>query len=427
MEQAYRSARAKLIVASKGLAMGTADIIPGVSGGTIALISGIYDHLIQAISSVQLRHVLLALELPIAIFRPARRTHVLQGLGEIPWNFLLPLIGGIVAAMLVMVRVIPFLLEHYPFYAYSFMFGLILFSISVPYRMMQHRVGEYALIALFAAAAFVLTGLSRVSDAHLELSAADSSAKIHVRTSQKGEFELRLPDDGQRREWKARLSSTAGGEDFRLVVEPGGTAPVVATMGPESTLAADILSVHQRGNPAELEVNGRLRVLGNTQPWFVFLSGAIAICAMILPGISGAYMLVVLGQYQMMLGAMRDLSGALPVLLSQGFGAAAAIGAAPAAIVGLFLAGILIGILSFVRLLKWLLARWHSLTMAALTGLMVGSLRAIWPGASLPEGGSLWIWILVGAGFAVAGAALVFALEMASLKLKDPDAPIHGP
>ncbi|MBX7056819.1 MAG: DUF368 domain-containing protein [Leptospirales bacterium] len=426
MEQAYRSTRAKLILASKGLAMGTADIIPGVSGGTIALISGIYDHLIQAISSVGLRQALLAIEAPLAIFRPTRRKIVFDGLREIPWNFLLPLLGGIVAAMLVMVRVIPFMLERYAFYSFSFMFGLILFSISVPYRMMRHRALEYVLIALFAAAAFVLTGVSRVSDGRLTLQ-SQSGQTAQTLTNQKGEWSLRLPLGTRAEDWRARLQASGGVEEFVVRVDPlsASGAEAQVALHSDSTLLASIQSSHRRDS--ELEISGRFAVRGNTNPLFVFFSGAIAICAMILPGISGAYMLVVMGQYQLTLEALRDLSGALPVLLAQGWSAAAASGGQAATLVIVFVAGILTGILTFVRLLKWLLARWHSPTMAALTGLMIGSLRAIWPGSALPEGDGLFFYVVAGIGCAVGGAVLVFLLERASTRLHDPDAPIHEP
>jgi putative membrane protein len=92
--------------------------------------------------------------------------------------------------------------------------------------------------------------------------------------------------------------------------------------------------------------------------WFLFISGAIAICAMILPGISGSFILLLLGQYQTVLGAINDRN--LGVI----------------AIVG---AGATVGILSFTRILHWLLARFHDVTIAALIGFMAGSLRKIWP------------------------------------------------
>jgi len=92
--------------------------------------------------------------------------------------------------------------------------------------------------------------------------------------------------------------------------------------------------------------------------WFVFLSGAIAISAMILPGISGAFILVLLGKYQFILDAVnqRDFF-----------------------ILGVFVCGVIVGIVSFVRILSWLFGRYHDVTVAILTGIVIGSLRKIWP------------------------------------------------
>lgn len=424
MDQAYKTLRAKLILAGKGLAMGTADIIPGVSGGTIALISGIYDHLIDAISAVQIKHAWAAIQLPFVFWHGERRRRLLSELGEIPWGFLLSLISGIIAAMLIMVRIIPYLLEHYPFFAFSFMFGLILFSITVPYRLMQHGWKEYALIALFAAAAFWFVGASRVSDLPLAFVGANG-AHSEIRTDQKGEWKLTLPYSGEANRWMSAVTAGGRREAFTVVVEGPANAPAARIVG--ESLRDFELSIKnvEKLDDGRVEVIGVLAVHGNTHPLYVFASGAVAICAMILPGISGAYVLVLLGQYKLMLEALRDVSSGVGVALARGAGAAAESGLFDAVvIVVVFVAGMLVGILSFVRLLKFLLHRYHSTTMAALTGLMIGSLRAIWPAPHAPDGYSALTLIALGAGLAAAGAGLVYLLELASIKLQDPDAPV---
>lgn len=424
MDQAYKSVRAKLILAAKGLAMGTADIIPGVSGGTIALISGIYDHLIDAISSVQLKHIWGTVQLPFVFWHGERRRRILSELAEIPWGFLLSLISGIIVAMLIMVRIIPYLLEHYPFFSYSFMFGLILFSITVPYRLMQHGWKEYALVALFAAAAFWFVGASRVSDLPLAFVGANG-AHSELRTDQKGEWKLAVPYSGETIRWMSAVTAGGRREAFTVVVEGPANAPA-ARIASESLrdFELSIKSVEMLDD-GRVEVIGVLAVHGNTNPLFVFFSGAVAICAMILPGISGAYVLVLLGQYKLMLEALRDVSSGVGVAISRGVDAAAASGLFDALIiVVVFIAGLAVGILSFVRLLKYLLHRYHSLTMAGLTGLMIGSLRAIWPAAHAPEGYSNLALLGLGAGLAAAGAGLVYLLELTSIKLQDPDAPL---
>ncbi len=242
--------RQYLVLALKGCAMGTADVVPGVSGGTIAFISGIYEELIESIRSVDLTALKLLARLRLRDFW--RRIH---------GNFLLPLFCGIGVAVFSLARLMTYLLEHHPVAVWSFFFGLIVASALLVAR----QVGRW-------------NGL-RVAALCLGIGAA----------------------------WWITFAT-----------------------------------------PAETPETW----------WFVFLSGAIAICAMILPGISGAFILLLLGKYQFILQAVSDLN--IPVLL-------------------VFLAGAVVGIVSFSHLLAWLLERWHDTTVAVLMGFMIGSLNKVWP------------------------------------------------
>ena len=237
----------------RGMFMGSADVIPGVSGGTVALIFGIYERLVRSIS-----------EAASAGFRlvrgdiPAFR----ERLGRVEWAFIIPLGIGIVLALGVGSRIIPGLIDAYPSQVSAVFFGLILGSLAIPFR----RIGsvgatEVALIIAFAVGAFVLVGLPP-------------------------------------------------------------------------------------------------RELADPPLYVVFLSAAIAICAMILPGISGAFLLYVIGIYRPTLEAVASFD--IPYVLT-------------------FVAGAAIGLALFSQLLEWLLEHRHAATMAALTGLMAGSLRALWP------------------------------------------------
>lgn len=306
MLEEYKNPRSKAVLYGKGIAMGVADIIPGVSGGTIAFISGIYEHLLASINSARPVHALHALNLLLFFWNPEKRRASLQGLSEIHWNFLLPLIAGIATAILSMAKVIPYLMREYPVSMYSLFFGLIVCSIPIVAKHMQRDVKSIAFLVVFAAGMFVLMG-----DAdHLQ---------------------------------------------------------------------------------------------GSTDLWYVFISGAIAICAMILPGISGSYILVLMGQYLLILDALKNRD----IL-----------------IVGTFILGIAVGILSFTHLLKYLLKHYRSVTMAALTGIMVGSLRVIWPGNHVPEAG-LSTPEFIGAGLIMLlGAGVLLILNRASQALEDPDPPI---
>lgn len=231
--------------------MGAADVVPGVSGGTMAFIVGIYEELIGSIRAVGTTN----------FWRPLSRGRIKEAAAAINLKFLLAVLAGILIAIVSLARLLEHLLETQPVYIWSFFFGLVLASVFVVARRIERwKVSTWVLVLLAAAAAWVLVGL----------------------------VPLQTPDA-----W-----------------------------------------------------------------WFFFLSGALAICAMILPGISGAFILLLLGKYREVLAAVnaRDL-------VTIGW-------------VGL---GAILGLVLFARVLAWLFRHYHDLTVAALTGLMLGSLRKIWP------------------------------------------------
>jgi len=249
-EKSNRSLLDYLGITLRGFCMGTADVIPGVSGGTIALLLGIYGELVDAINAVNVK-----------FFRHLVTLKWKDAFNDLPWKFLLALVIGIGTAILTLAQLLKWALTYYPVLIWSFFFGLVLASVVV----VMLRAGK---ISVKMGAAF--------------------------------------------------LAATVGA--FILVgLRPGQT--------PETA-------------------------------WFLFLSGAVAICAMILPGISGAFILVLLGKYEYALSAVvhRDI---LTI-----------------AILG---AGAIVGLLSFARLLKWLLRRYYAMTISVLAGFMFGSLRVLWP------------------------------------------------
>ena len=238
----------------KGVCMGSADVIPGVSGGTIALITGIYEDLIGALRSIDARVVqmLLAFDLKSIL----ARVHV---------RFLLVLFLGIVTAIISLARLMNFLLHHHPVPTWSLFFGLIVASVLI--------VGKQ------------VTG------------------------------------------WKGKAG-------FCFI---GGiiAGSIIVNLIPIST-------------PESL--------------WFIFLCGFVAICAMILPGISGAFILLILGKYEFITGTLKN-----PFILQNMI------------IIFVFCLGCLIGLMSFSRVLNFLLSKYHNLTLAFLAGLITGSLQKIWP------------------------------------------------
>ncbi|WP_217476791.1 DUF368 domain-containing protein [Stutzerimonas stutzeri] len=238
-----------LLLYAKGMAMGAADVVPGVSGGTVAFITGIYDELLRSIASV-----------PNAVV-PLLKGRVAEAWRTANATFLVVLFAGILTSVFSLAKLITYLLEHHPIPVWSFFFGLILVSVHLVSKEIQHR-------------------------------------------------------------GPSRLLSLCLGIGFAYWI----------------TVAA----------PMQWGTSGIS----------VFFAGAIAICAMILPGISGSFILVLLGLYPVILGAVKTLDAAIMLT---------------------FASGCLIGLLSFARLLGWVLGRWRDLTLAFLTGLMLGSLNKVWP------------------------------------------------
>ena len=239
-----------IVLALKGCAMGMADVVPGVSGGTIAFISGIYEELLDSIRSVDATALRLLLR-----FRLAEFWRHING------RFLLPVLLGIAVAIFSLARLMTYLLTNHPIAIWSFFFGLIVASALLVAR----QIGRW--------------------------------------------------------DWRTVLAFAVGAAAAWWIT--------VAT-------------------PAETPDDW----------WFVMLSGAIAICAMILPGISGAFILLLLGKYQYIMHAVGEFD--IPVIAVFVIGAAA-------------------GIISFSHLLSWLLKHWHDVTVAVLMGFMVGSLNKVWP------------------------------------------------
>ena len=240
-----------IIIGFKGMAMGAADVVPGVSGGTIAFISGIYEELLGSISNVNLK-----------LFNTLKKEGLKVAWKQVNGNFLLSLFLGIFISVVTLAKAIKYLLENEPILLWSFFFGLVLASII--YVAKQITKWNFISVLLLLLSSFL--------------------------------------------------------------------AYYVTTLNP--------------------------LVNENSSLLFLFLAGAIAICAMILPGISGAFILVLLGAYKTILTAVDDRD--LKTITTVGLGA-------------------IVGLLSFSKILKWLFSNYKNYTLAALTGFIIGSLNKIWP------------------------------------------------
>lgn len=238
------------LLSLKGMAMGAADVVPGVSGGTIAFISGIYEELIESINKIN-----------FGALKILKREGLKSFWNHINGTFFVFLFAGIIVSIASLAKVVTYLLDFHPVLIWSFFFGLILASVWL--------IGKTI------------------------------------------------------KRWS-----------------PG----VIVTLLIGTAIAFYISSIE---SVASVEAK-----------WYILLSGALAICAMILPGISGSFILVLLGSYHIVLEAVksRDL-----------------------VVIGLFAIGCVIGLLTFARLLKYLFNHYKEITIALLTGFMIGSLYKVWP------------------------------------------------
>jgi putative membrane protein len=289
-----------LTISIKGACMGAADVIPGVSGGTIAFITGIYDEFVGSIARIDAEAVRLLL-----------RGKLREFWKHINGWFLLAIAAGIGVSIVSLAGLMQMLLVSFPIQTWAFFFGLIV-----------------------ASSIFILRGISG---------------------------------------WKAL--------EGVLLAFGAVLGVTVCTLSPTQT-------------PDAL--------------WFIFLSGAIAICAMILPGISGSFILLILGKYQYIMGVISGLAS------GEDF-------AQNLLILAVFLAGAMVGILGFSKFLHWLLGRWNKETLIVLAGFIIGSLVKVWPWSNteallqVETTGSMHIGGAV--IFALIGFCLVTSIEIAGKAL----------
>ena len=246
-----RTKKDYLVIMLKGIGMGAADVVPGVSGGTIAFISGIYEELLGSISNINL-----------ALFKTLKKDGFKTAWEQLNGNFLASLFVGIFISIISLAKIISWTLTNHPVLLWSFFFGLVLASVIY----IAKQITKWNFIAII------------------------------------------------------------------LVIIGAVLAYYITTLNP--------------------------MISENSSMLFMFFAGAIAICAMILPGISGSFILVLLGAYKPVLAAINNRD--FTTIAAVGFGA-------------------IVGLLSFSRILKYLFANYKNYTLAILTGFIIGSLNKIWP------------------------------------------------
>ncbi|MCF8461557.1 MAG: DUF368 domain-containing protein [Flavobacteriales bacterium] len=263
-ETTSRNTKDFVLLYVKGIAMGAADVVPGVSGGTIAFIVGIYQELLDTIKGFNL-----------SVFKTLKEEGIKATWKKTNASFLAVLLAGIFTSIISLAKGITFLLETYPILLWAFFFGLIVASsVIIGRQIKEWNVKTIGMMLIGAAVAFYIT------------IAAPSQ----------------IPDG--------------------LI--------------------------------------------------YIFISGCIAICAMILPGISGSFILLLMGAYGTVLGSISGLVDglkAIDVHMITKYGLN----------IGIFMLGCIVGIVSFSNFLSWMFKKAYALTMALLTGFMIGSLNKVWP------------------------------------------------
>jgi putative membrane protein len=288
-----------ILLTLKGCAMGAADVVPGVSGGTIALITGIYQELLETIGKFN-----------FSLLQILRKDGITSAWKHANGNFLVALLTGIAISILSLAKLFSWMLREHPVMVWSFFFGLVAASVWLVWKQCKTKnVGVFAAFLIGAAAAWGITSMEVVQ--------------------------------------------------------------------------------------------------GSDELWYVAISGAVAICAMILPGISGSFILLMMGMYEYVLNAVNDKD--LKVLM-------------------VFAGGCMAGLLTFSRLLSWAFKKYTNLTLALMAGFLLGSLNGIWPWKEvvstrvnskgeevpfiqkniLPDGGDNW---LQGILLILAGAFLILLLD----------------
>jgi len=322
-----------------GLCQGTADLVPGVSGGTIAFILGYYPYLIHNIGSVNLHTVSLALR-----FRFSELSNYIS------WKFILALLIGVLTTFASLSNLVSYWLNHEDsrVYLYAVFFGLILASVVFCAKKIKKFQMRHLFIGLIGAiAAFFITSYT-VKDAKVS-----EARSFEVTIAKNYPAELKLRNyDASKNLLKNVDEATLGAMVAKGIIDQN--TPVIETKSGIKGSAGDF--VH----------GGSFSYIN---PWFIFC-GAIAICAMLLPGISGSYLLTILGVYPLAIAAVADLVA--------GFGHFT-FDVDAFFLLSNILVGIVIGAVSFSRVVDWLLHHYHDITIACLIGVMIGAMHTIWP------------------------------------------------
>ena len=323
--------------------MGTVDIVPGVSGSTVAVLLGIYERFIAALKNINK-------DLIVAIFRPFAHkfdkesrescTKACQN-ADLPW--LLTLLAGLATAFVAASLVIPTLMAHFPQQMRGVFFGLVIGSIITPVRQItRHKILNFVVTACFAAVFFVLLMQQFTPPMSIE---------------------------------EVTLSHPA------TISELCTTTPCALAPGDIAAMSENAAVLPANFQPVTSQIPAGTTVYLPSLPYlFCILAGFVAICAMLLPGISGSFVLLIIGCYFFMLNTGKGFFHGLAHGTFLG---------GHLLYVACFGLGAIIGIALFSRVLTWFFKHHHDLTLSAIIGILIGCLVAIWPFKMTDESGQL--------------------------------------
>ncbi len=375
--------RQRVILFLKGMCMGFADVIPGVSGGTLALILGIYKQFVDALRGVNLRWIAPGLRWVFQGRSDEDARAFMRAIDPMNLPFLVVLISGIFSAILVGSTFIPYLLENHPVPTKAFFFELILASVLVPVQMIRATGASQKVIG--ATVALGIVGAAFGWWVTAPSGSMYAGAREVITVTSQGETLKEITRRGPTSATAETIYWMEQNAALRTSIEQ--TSPAVAAQLSAAHEAARVAPVDKAALKSRAVPYQKLEVpegveVAMPQPalWFIFAAGAIAICAMILPGISGSYILLIFGVYFFILNALKGMLGLL------------ATGVLPTGHIlylGVFGVAIITGILSFARALSFLLDRAPAPTLGALVGLMLGCLRGVWPFVAVGASGAM--------------------------------------
>jgi len=331
--------KATLATFFRGMCMGACDLVPGISGGTIALLMGFYPQLIESIKSLNFFAFSQLIRFKFKVFFQLAA-----------WRFLLPLLGGVLISMAIFVQIFEWILNHeiYRTYLYGGFCGLILASSIFCFKQIQTWKMTHA--------GALLIGLTLAYQFTVPLSVVSHDENlVDIQLPQNFVVDVQHPPANYDSHNHFLLGISLA--DAGAMLKKGVVSSEALTFDRQSQILGELKSFLE--NSRDLRLDG-----------YLIFSGSLAICAMLLPGISGSYILTILGVYPLAIAALADFVRQAQMLVFDEYACWVLLNIA---------FGIALGAVLFSRFVSWLLQHYEQVALAFLTGTMLGAMKSIWP------------------------------------------------